>query len=144
MKKQLMMTGSIFVATVFLGLGSLSVLAAGTLKAPETEVTIEGKKPAHFNHQTHLKMGMTCGTCHHDAEHKPLTAEAIAVLPDAKGLACVSCHNSTFAKQELQKQKDVFHARCKECHKSGYEGKTGPSSCVDCHIQKVKKAVEGC
>lgn len=144
MKKKLMLTGTIFAVALTLGFGTLSAMAEGTLKAPETELTIEGKKPAHFSHPTHLKLGMACGTCHHDGEHKPLTAEAIAILPDAKSLTCISCHNSTFVKPDLQKQKDVFHARCKECHKSGYEGKTGPSSCVDCHIKKAKKAVEGC
>ena len=144
MKKKLMLVGAMAAVAFALGLGTFSAFATGTLKAPESEITIDGKKPARFNHATHLQMGLGCGTCHHDGEHKALTAEAIAALPDAKQLHCVSCHNETFAKPELQKQKDVFHARCKECHKAGHEGKKGPSGCVDCHLKQPKKAVEGC
>lgn len=144
MTKKLIIAGSIFAAALTLGYGALSASAGAPLKAPETALTIDGKKPAHFSHPTHLKLGLDCGTCHHDGEHKPLTSEAIAAMPDVKGLHCVSCHNSTFANMALQKEKDVFHARCKECHKAGYEGKTGPTGCLDCHIKQVKKAVEGC
>lgn len=144
MKKKLMVTGSIIAAALTLSLGTISALAESPLKAPETKLIIDGKKPAHFDHQTHLKMGMDCGVCHHDGEHKPLTAEAIAAMTDGKTLNCMNCHNSSFSNKDLQKQKDVFHARCKECHKAGYKGKTGPSSCTDCHIKKEKKAVEGC
>lgn len=144
MKKKLMIAGSIFGLALTLGLGSLSAYAEGPLKAPETKLIIEGKKPAQFNHQTHIKMGLNCETCHHDAEHKPLNADAIATLSNAKVLKCVSCHNTNFSNKDLQKQKDVFHARCKECHKAGHNGKKGPSGCTDCHIKKEKKAVEGC
>lgn len=142
--KKIMIVGSIFATAVVLGLGTFSASATDPLKAPETEMTIDGKKPARFSHPNHLQLGLACGSCHHDAEHKPLTAEAIAVLPDAKQLRCIACHNSTFAKPELQNKKEVFHARCKECHKTGYEGKKGPSGCVDCHIKQPRKAIEGC
>lgn len=141
MKKKLMIAGAFFAVALTLGAGAL---AASQLQAPETELTIAGKKPAHFSHSTHLKLGLACGICHHDGEHKPLTADAIAALPDAKRLSCVACHNKTFAKQELQTPKEVFHARCKECHKAGYKGKTGPAGCLDCHVKETKKAVEGC
>lgn len=144
MKKKLMIAGSIFAAALALGLGAITAVAEGPLQAPETKLIIDGKKPAQFNHQTHVTMGLDCGTCHHDADHKPLSAEAIAAMSNAKVLSCVSCHNSTFSNKDLQKPKDVFHARCKECHKTGYKGKTGPSGCVDCHIKKEKKAIEGC
>jgi len=144
MKKRMLIAGSMVAAALTLGLGALTVSAEGPLQAPDRELTIAGKKPAHFNHSTHLKLGLDCGVCHHDDQHQPLTAAAIAALPDAKGLTCVSCHNSTFGNKELQQPKEVFHARCKECHKAGYEGKTGPSGCLDCHLKQQKKAVEGC
>lgn len=144
MRKKVLIAGTIFAAALTLGLGTLSASAGGGLKAPETGLTIAGKKPALFSHPTHLNLGLECGACHHDGEHKPLTAEAIAALPDAKGLGCVSCHNSTFSSAELQKPKDVFHARCQKCHQAGYKGKSGPTACTDCHLKKVEKAVEGC
>ncbi len=144
MKKKIMIVGSIFAAALVLGLGVFSASATDPLKAPATEMTIDGKKPARFSHPSHMQLGLACGVCHHDAEHKPLTAEAITALPDAKQLHCVSCHNSTFAKPELQNKKDIFHARCKECHKTGHEGKKGPAGCTDCHVKQAKKAVEGC
>jgi hypothetical protein len=144
MKKRLLIGGTMVAVALTLGVGALSASGAGPLTAPGKEITIDGKKPAHFSHPTHMKLGLACGTCHHDGEHKPLTAEAIAVLPDAKQLNCASCHNSTFRNKDLQTPKEVFHARCKECHKVGYAGKTGPTGCVDCHIKQAKKAVEGC
>ncbi|MEJ2689507.1 MAG: cytochrome c3 family protein [Deltaproteobacteria bacterium] len=111
--------------------------------APQKEITIEGKKPARFDHQKHLALGMKCAVCHHDKDHNGLTAEAIKAMADTKSLQCVSCHNSNFAKADLQTEKEVFHARCRECHKTGYNGKTGPKNCSACHI-KVKKKLEGC
>ncbi len=144
MNKKLMIAGSIFAVALGLGLGAVAVSAADALKAPQAELTIAGKKPAHFSHPPHLKLGMACGVCHHDGEHKPLSAEAIAALPNAKQLSCVGCHNGAFTNPDLQKVKDVFHARCKECHKAGYEGKKGPGGCIDCHIKQEKKAAEGC
>lgn len=144
MKKRMMIAGSLVSAALIIGLGALSVSAGSPLQAPDGELTIAGKKPAHFSHPTHLQLGLACGVCHHDGEHKPLTAEAIAALPNAKSLTCVSCHNATFGNKALQQAKEVFHARCKECHKAGYEGKNGPSGCLDCHIKQEKKAVEGC
>ena len=117
--------------------------AAEPLTAPQKAITIAGKKPVKFNHQTHLDLGVTCGQCHHDAAHQPRTAEDIAALSGAEELSCASCHNDTFANQELRQRKDIFHARCKECHAAGFNGKQGPTKCTDCH-SKQKKGVEGC
>jgi len=117
--------------------------AGGTLKAPAGAITIEGKKPVNFDHQSHLKLGVTCGQCHHDAKHQPRTAEAIGALASGAELQCAGCHNEKFAKPELRERKDFFHARCKECHKAGVNGKQGPTNCAGCH-GGAKKAVEGC
>lgn len=144
MKKSLMISGAMLAVNLILGLGPLSASAVGALQVPDKEIIIDGKKPAHFSHPTHMKLGLACGACHHDGEHQPLTVAVIAALPDAKGLKCVKCHNSTFTNKELQTQKAVFHARCKECHQAGYEGKKGPTGCIDCHIKPAQKAVEGC
>ncbi len=143
MQKKMMLLGAAFAAVLTMGYGALTVSASEPLAAPTEEITIDGKKPARFNHTTHLGLGMDCAVCHHDKDYKPLTAEAIGAMTDAGQLSCVSCHNDSHPKPELQSAKDVFHARCKECHTKGYEGKTGPTKCNDCHV-KAKKAVEGC
>ena len=115
----------------------------GTGIAPQQAITIAGKKPAVFDHQKHLALGMQCAVCHHNSDHEGLTAEAIKGLPNSKSLQCANCHNENFANAELQKRKDVFHGRCRECHKAGYNGKKGPTKCNDCHI-KTKRKLEGC
>lgn len=121
-----------------------SVSAEG-LKAPSTEITIDGKKPARFNHQTHLKLGVDCGQCHHDAKHQPLSEAGIAAMGSGEQLRCVNCHNDKFSNDKLRKTKDIFHARCRDCHKAGVDGKKGPGKCNSCHIRpKSTKAVEGC
>lgn len=142
MKKSRVWLQAIIVAALIAGIGSVTARADDAAVAPADEITIKGKKPARFNHPTHISMGLSCATCHHDGEHQPLTAEAIAALPDVGALQCVSCHNGDFANKELQKAKDVFHARCRTCHQEGYQGKKGPTKCSACHIKK--KAYEGC
>lgn len=106
------------------------------LKAPQEEITIEGKKPARFNHQTHLAINISCGQCHHDTEHQPLSETDIAALMNGKQLQCGSCHNETFANEQLNSKKLIFHARCKECHKNGFNDKQGPTKCTACHVKK--------
>jgi len=141
MKTSTICSRVVLAVAIFLVLGSGAVQVAAQTVAPQDEITIKGKKPARFNHQTHLGMGLSCGTCHHDQEHTPLTVEAIAAVTDVAQLHCVSCHNSEFPNQDLQKAKDVFHGRCKTCHQEGYQGKKGPKKCGACHL---KKAYEGC
>lgn len=132
-------------ATIFItGFEGHFTTADGKMLVPEKELTIEGKKPAKFKHTTHMKLELKCGTCHHNAKHEPLTAEAIAGFPDGKKLQCINCHNKDFSNPKLQKKKDVFHARCKTCHKSGIDGKKGPTKCSACHPRKKKAAIEGC
>jgi len=129
---------------VLLGLAA-TWLFAGTsfaagdngLTAPDKEIIIAGeKKSARFSHPVHLDLGVACGQCHHDAEHQPLAEKDIAAMENGQQLACASCHNENFANPELQTMKDVFHARCRECHKQGFNGKTGPTKCTDCHVSK--------
>ena len=144
MKKQWLFRIGMLAVPAMLSLAPYMATASNMLEAPAKEITIEGKKPARFNHATHIKLGLACGTCHHDGEHKPLNSEKIGKLDDGGKLKCANCHNSTFVKPELQKRKDVFHARCKECHKTGVDGKKGPTGCNSCHVKKKKKAIEGC
>ena len=104
--------------------------------APEEEMIIQGKKKsARFSHPVHLNLGVSCGQCHHDSEHQPLTDKDIAAMENSQQLRCASCHNEDFDKQELQTPKEAFHARCKECHKQGVNGKKGPTKCTDCHVK---------
>lgn len=144
MKKKSFGLGTVVLACLIAGTWSGSVIAGNTLSAPEDELVIEGKKPARFSHPVHLGLGIECGACHHDAEHKPLDREAIAALGKSSQLKCVTCHNSEHPDKELQKAKDIFHARCQTCHKAGYEGKNGPTKCTGCHITAGKKSMEGC
>lgn len=143
MKRYVFGFGAAVLACLVIGSWNSSVKAENSLSAPENEIVIDGKKPAHFSHPVHLKLGLECGVCHHDKGHKPLNQEAISGLGDPAVLSCVSCHNTSHPVQDLRKAKDVFHARCKTCHKTGYEGKNGPTKCSGCHIKK-KKALEGC
>ncbi len=148
--KKTLLTAAPLAMALTLGFGSHieTEAMAGQLSAPTEEITIQGKKPARFNHATHNALGLSCGSCHHDAKHQPRTAEDIAAVDKADELKCMSCHNKEFPVKKLQKAKNVFHARCKDCHKKGVEGKKGPSKCTACHIKsktkKVGKATEGC
>ncbi|MDH5299217.1 MAG: cytochrome c family protein [Desulfobulbaceae bacterium] len=144
MKK--LITGLVMAMGLSVTVGMVPAMAAPQgVKAPAQELTIDGKKPARFNHATHLKLGVSCGQCHHDAKHQPLTEAAISGLPAGEKLRCATCHNEGFANAKLRKPMAVFHARCQECHKQGVANKKGPTSCKDCHIAgKPKKAIEGC
>lgn len=143
MKKKWMGLGlAVLMAVVVVGLHDAAAQASG-LQAPADEIIIDGKKPAGFKHAPHIALGVACGQCHHDNEHQPRSAEAIGGMVDANELKCASCHNTEFANPELRERKDIFHARCKECHQTGYNDKKGPTQCGACHIKK-RKAIEGC
>ncbi|MEN8136486.1 MAG: cytochrome c3 family protein [Thermodesulfobacteriota bacterium] len=137
-------TATIVAITIGLAVGIGTVQANEQIKAPAKSITITGKKPVKFNHTTHLQMGVACAECHHDEQHNPRTAESISALPDSGVLQCATCHNSDFANPELQKRKTIFHANCKTCHKTGLNGKKGPTKCSGCHLKKKRKAIEGC
>ena len=115
--------------------GSIAAEQSG-LQGPAEEIVIKGtKKSSKFSHPTHINLGVSCGQCHHDAEHQPLTDKDISAMENSNQLRCVSCHNQDFADAKLQTQKAIFHARCKECHKQGVDGKKGPTKCTGCHIK---------
>jgi hypothetical protein len=116
------------------------------LAMPETAITIEGKKPATFDHAKHADLGLTCGVCHHNGDHQPLAPEEIAAKTSGEELRCVSCHNSSFPVKNLQEPKDIFHSRCKDCHSKGVDGRKGPTQCGACHVKAKKsvKKLEGC
>ena len=144
MKKQMMISGIALAMSLSSFLVAGNVSAGASVTAPQEELTIDGKKPARFSHPTHLNMGLDCASCHHDKEHEPLSAAAIGEMKDFSSLKCVSCHNSQHPNKDLQKAKDVFHGKCKTCHKEGFAGKKGPSKCTSCHLKKKAKAYEGC
>jgi len=135
MKKTWVMLLLVLSATWFIA--GISIGAGATeLKAPDAEIIIEGeKKSARFSHPVHLNLGVTCGTCHHGTQHQSLTAEEIGAMENSLQLRCASCHNKDFANPKLQTAKAAFHERCKECHKQGVNGKTGPTKCTDCHVK---------
>lgn len=133
----------IVAGTVALTFG-ISMAASQTF--PEKEITLEGSRPVPFNHQTHLDLGISCGDCHHDTEHQPLTADEIGAMDDTAQLKCKSCHNEDFKNKELQKAKDIFHTNCRDCHSKGINGKKGPMKCSACHVKKQARSrtIEGC
>jgi cytochrome c5 len=143
MKKHMIKSGTVLAMAFAVCLGAGIASAAAPVAAPQEELTIDGKKPARFSHPSHLALGLDCASCHHDSSHNPVTAEAIAGMTDFAGLKCVSCHNSEHANPDLQKAKDVFHAKCQTCHKEGFAGKNGPTTCTGCHLKKAK-GYEGC
>lgn len=143
MKKRMITSAALLAMAFTVCLTAGIVSAAVPSAAPQEELTIDGKKPARFNHPTHLNLGLDCASCHHDKGHNPLSAEAIAEMKDFASLKCVSCHNNEHPNKDLQKAKDVFHAKCQTCHKEGFAGKNGPKKCTGCHLKKVKK-YEGC
>ena len=141
--KKILFAITIGCATAMIATNTTSIAQAAGLTAPTKQITIQGKKPARFNHATHTALGLECGTCHHDQEHQPRNAEAIAAMtPDQ--LKCATCHNKDFSEKKLRKLNKIFHAKCKNCHKKGYNDKKGPTKCAGCHLKKGKQAIEGC
>jgi len=130
------------IITTIMALMVAAAAQAGTIP-PEGKITIDGKRPVKFSHQTHLQLKIDCSACHHDNSGKGLNREAIGAMEEP-ALRCGTCHTAEFANQDLRKRKKIFHSTCRACHKRGYEGKNGPTRCVGCHTKKKRKAVEGC
>ncbi len=107
-----------------------SSIASDTGPAEMVLQTAAAKKPANFPHKKHQDM-MPCAECHHtmtaDGKQGPYEA--------GKEAKCESCHNDTMANAKLNSFKNVAHERCKGCHKEGYNGKTGPTKCNECHVK---------
>ncbi len=141
MKKTI--TATLLAMGLLVGLGT-SAPTAQAATTPDKVITIDGNKPARFDHAVHLRLGVSCGQCHHDASHQPLDEAAIKAMAEPGNLHCETCHKQDFANAKLRQRKDIFHARCKECHQQGVAGKKGPTSCNACHLSKPRKAVEGC
>jgi Class III cytochrome C family len=140
--KRILVSTAFILAVSWLVMGALATSSSADEKseqgygAPEKEIIIEGeKKSARFPHSVHLDLGVVCSQCHHDSNHQPLTDKEIAALESSEQLLCQNCHNKDFANDKLQSLKEVFHARCKECHKQGVNGKTGPTKCTACHVK---------
>ena len=146
MKRIWLSTGMAIAVFLAFTVGTMTHAEEGgkSLKAPEMEIVIDGKKPARFVHGPHLNLNIACGACHHDAKHEPLTQEAIASLPSADKLHCETCHVQGGPAEKFQKRMDIFHNLCKSCHQAGLDGKKGPTNCNGCHIKTKKKAIEGC
>lgn len=140
-------TGLIFTAGLMLttAFAAPNAIWAANNGAPDKPITMGEKKPARFDHQTHLNLGVNCGVCHHDEKHQPRAKADIEAMKDSSQLQCSSCHNKNFSNPDLQSAKQIFHARCRDCHKLGVDGKKGPTKCNSCHISSAPaKAIEGC
>lgn len=100
-----------------------------------------------FTHKKHAKdYNISCGTCHHDKEKKPLDLK-----PGDDVQRCVECH--TKLKKDKKNKKDIMvlenamHGNCITCHKATNiksgdpKGRKGPApaSCGKCHISLKKK-----
>jgi len=148
MKKTLLTLAVLCTTGFIVNITGIDAASAAGLKAPAEKITIDGKKPAEFNHASHTALGIACGSCHHDGKHQPLSEANIGALASGDTLRCASCHTADFANEKLRKPMDLFHARCKTCHSAGVKGKKGPTACNDCHVSTKakagKKAVEGC
>ncbi len=142
MKKRHLRTATV-IGTIALTFG---ISMAASQNYPEKEITLEGKRPVPFSHQTHVDLGVSCGDCHHNDEHQPLSAEDIGAMDDTSKLECVNCHNEDFKNKELQEAKDIFHNNCRGCHAEGIDGKKGPMRCGECHVRKETRSrtIEGC
>lgn len=108
------------------------------LENPHEQLTIEGDRPAVFDHDTHLGYGIKCGACHHKSKDNPYSDQEVISQSSAKTLHCAYCHNKEkFADEKLHSLKEIMHKQCKDCHLNGFNGKKGPTRCIGCH--KAKK-----
>ena len=134
--KKILLMALVVLSTTWMFTGNSFAAEEKGIAAPQEDIVIAGeKKSARFPHSVHLDLGVTCGQCHHDSKHQPLTDKDIGALESSQQLDCVNCHNKDFADPKLQSMKDVFHARCKTCHQEGVAGKTGPTKCSACHVK---------
>ena len=101
-----------------------------------------------FSHTKHnVDYKISCGSCHHDADNKPLNDLKLG----DEVQKCVECH--TKLAKDKKKKKDIMvlenamHGNCIDCHKDinikagDPKGRKGPAptSCTKCHISLKKK-----
>ncbi len=102
---------AVLTVVALFALGSAAVVTADT--GPEVIKLPASMGEVTFQHKAHQDRVDDCTTCHHQG---------------VEAGACRSCHDGTTA----PKAKDVFHKRCKGCHK---ENKSGPTKCSGCHVK---------
>lgn len=131
---------------LLIGAVTLCLMSSGlviAVEVPHEEITIDGVRPAGFNHDTHLVHGMKCGECHHKSTHEPFSNQEVIAQSKGTTLHCSHCHNENFEKEEFRDLKTVMHLQCKGCHMVGYDGKKGPTRCIGCHKESDNKAIHG-
>ena len=127
------------VTRLLLAVISMCILFSGIAIAaenPHEQITIDGVRPAVFDHDTHLGYGVKCGACHHKSKDEPFTDQEVISQSSGKTLHCAYCHNDTFANEKLRALKIVMHKQCKSCHQVGVDGVKGPTRCHGCHKEK--------
>ena len=129
MKVIRLLIGAITACIVFSGM-------AVAVENPHEQITIEGVRPAVFDHDTHLGYGVKCGVCHHKSKDEPYTDQEVISQASGKTLYCNYCHNEKFENKKLRSLKIVMHKQCKSCHLNGIDGVKGPTRCIGCHKKK--------
>jgi hypothetical protein len=159
-KKNLLVSGIVAVATLFIAAGIYAKAIPDEIKLEDPAYKKHKKGIVTFHHKKHeaeyakqypdlYKNG--CGECHHDDKGKPLTN--LKEGDDVK--RCIECHKipgeapkGKKAKKKLSKkekikeyQAEAMHANCKDCHKKfnkKYKPKKAPTTCTKCHPKKSK------
>jgi hypothetical protein len=124
-----LLIGAITICIIYSGM-------AVAVENPQELITIEGVRPAVFDHDTHLEYGVKCGVCHHKSKDEPYTDQEVKSLSSGKNLYCIYCHNEKFENEKLRSLKVVMHKQCKSCHLKGFKGVKGPTRCIGCHKSK--------
>ena len=94
MKVIKLLTGALALVLIFSG----TVIA---VEAPHKKITIDGVRPAGFDHDTHLVFDLACGECHHNSENEHFSDKEVEAQADGKTLHCVFCHNASFENKKL-------------------------------------------
>ncbi|MFH1982813.1 MAG: cytochrome c3 family protein [Pseudomonadota bacterium] len=139
MKKQIIYSLAIVLATVFVAAGIYAAAAPDVIEMNDPGFTKHTKGIVAFTHGKHVKdHAITCGECHHDDAGKPL-----ALKEGDPVKKCSECHSAFeldkadkgMKKEEKIKKyyKEAVHANCIDCHK---KQKKGPTKCADCHPKK--------
>ena len=93
------------VTRLLIGTITLCILFPGITVAtenPHEQITIEGVRPAIFDHDTHLGYGVKCGVCHHKSKDEPYTDQEVISQSSGKTLHCNYCHNENFKNEKLR------------------------------------------